>query len=280
MTLTAGDAIDTFSWSAPNANGLPITKYGYQTTTNNGSSWNTEVEVSSASAVLSTQYSTSTFRIRVRAFNAAGWGDYSTISTDATVAWVYTDYISQTVTENQACSSVGCGDCGTQAQQKTRSKEQRKYRYTRSGSTSGPYDTNWSDYTSYPDWSTISCANTGSCAENTGTWSNIAATTVNGTQTIDGLGYTVFQVVVNGTGNVNGQPNVNGTGVFYVYRNVTPQGCQDYGCGPPFTGDICSCWDRLAYQLQSCSTTGKIRAVEVGCRQYANNNSCGGGGGS
>ena len=216
------------------------------------------MEVSSASAVLSTQYSPSTFKIRVRAFNAAGWGEYSDISTSGTVAWVYTDYINQTVTENQACSNVSCGDCGTQAQQKTRAKEQRKYRYTRSGSTPGPYDATWSDYTSYPDWSTISCADTGSCVEN-GSWSN----TTNATQTIGGYGYTAFTQY--NTSNV------------YVYKNITPQGCQDYGCGPPFTGSICSCWEYLAYQVQVCSTSGAKRAVEVGCIQFRNTD-CGGAG--
>lgn len=269
LTLTAGDADDTFTWSAPNTNGLPITKYGYQTTTNNGTSWNAEVEVSTTSAILNTQYSTSSFKLRVRAFNAAGWGEYSDISTGATVAWYKgndnTDsYISQTVYDYQDCTSVGCGDCGTQARRKTRSKEQRKYRFIRSGSTSGPYDANWSDYTVYPEWSTISCADNGSCSEGTGTWSTTPNVTTSATDMIDGYSYTAFT-------------QYTSPYTVYVYRNSTPQGCQDYGCGPPFTGSICSCWDYLAYNLEVCSTTGKKRAVEVGCVRFRDTN-CGGAG--
>ncbi len=174
------------------------------------------------------------------------------------MAWSYTDYISQTATETEACSSVSCGDCGSQAQQKTRSKEQRKYRYTRDNSTPGPYDATWTDHTSYPEWSTISCANTGSCVE--GTWSN----TTNSTQTIGDYAYTAFTEFVS--------PYRT-----FVYRNVTPQGCSDYGCGPPFTGSICSCWDYLAYQIQVCSATSAKRAVEVGCVRFRNTD-CGGAG--
>ena len=173
ISLTAGNSNDTFSWTAPADNGRSITKYRYQVSSDNGANWysaiggtlNGETEVTSASAILATQYKLSSYKIRIKAYNEAGWSDYSDISTSATVAWAYTDYINQTVSETQACTSVGCGSCGTQAQQKVRSKEQRKYRYTRSGSTSSAYDANWSDYTSYADWSTISCANTGSCVE-------------------------------------------------------------------------------------------------------------------
>jgi hypothetical protein len=269
--LTAGDGTDTFSWTAPASNGRDISKYGFQISSDNGSTWrstvngtlNGETEVLTNSATIATQYKESSYKIRVRAYNEGGWGDYSDISTSGTVAWYKgndnaNSYTSQTVSETQACSNVSCGDCGTQAQQKTRSKEQRKYRFIRTGSTSGPYDATWSDYTSYPDWSTISCANTGSCVED-GSWSN----TTNATQTIGGYGYTAFTQY--NTSNV------------YVYKNITPQGCQDYGCGPPFTGSICSCWEYLAYQVQVCSTSGAKRAVEVGCKQFRNTD-CGGAG--
>jgi len=87
ISLVAGDASDSFSWSAPNANGLSITKYGYQTSTNDGSTWSSETEVLTTEAVLNTQYNTNSFKIRVRAYNSAGWGDYSDISSVATVAW-------------------------------------------------------------------------------------------------------------------------------------------------------------------------------------------------
>lgn len=138
FTLTAGDANDTFSWSAPQSNGLPITKYGYQTSTDNGSSWNTEVEVFTTSAVLSTQYSTSSFKIRARAYNSAGWGDYSDISTNGTAVWSF-----GSMTDSGTCASFGCScgacDCGTNTGTNSTATGTRTcYRWTRAGSTSGP----------------------------------------------------------------------------------------------------------------------------------------------
>lgn len=106
-SLTAGDNTDTFSWSAPNNNGLPITKYGYQTSTDNGSNWSAETETANLSAVINTQYSTSAYKIRIRAFNAAGYGEYSDIST-GTAVW-----ISNTGTETDTdtvCGPAGCSD--------------------------------------------------------------------------------------------------------------------------------------------------------------------------
>lgn len=271
LTLTAGDADDTFTWSAPNANGLPIIKYGYQTTTNNGTSWNAEVEVATASAILNTQYSTSSFKLRVRAFNAAGWGEYSDISTGATVAWIKGDsypdsYQSQTVSETEACTSTSCGSCGLQARQKTRSKEQRKYRFIRTGSTPGPYDASWTDYTSYPEWSTISCADTGSCVESS--WvapPSLPATIISAT---DGQTYTRFAET---------DSNGNATGSYYYYLDAYDDSNPPFGSGGP----ICGCYEHHSRTLEYCTNSGAYRAVSEGrCRYYRSVNSCGGGGGS
>jgi hypothetical protein len=189
--LTAGDATDTFSWSPPQNNGLAITKYGYQTTTDNGSTWSSETEVLSTSAILNTQYSLSSFKIRVRAFNAAGWGEYSNASS-GTVAWTNvtgTDTQTDTVCGPDGCSETdtdtvcgpaGCSEsqsqnceCGTQSRSRTRTSSRTRTRtrtssrtrtrttqqYTRPGSTSstityGSYGA-YTSYT-YSAWSAYS----------------------------------------------------------------------------------------------------------------------------
>lgn len=185
-SLTSGDATDTFSWSAPNNNGVPITKYGYQTSTNNGSTWSSETETASTSVVLNTQYSLSSYKIRVRAFNAVGWSDYSTASS-GTVAWTSntgTDTETDTAcgpagctdTETDtdtACGPAGCTDtgsqnceCGTQSRSRTRTSSRTRTRsrtrtssrtrtrstqqYVRSGSTSSSITYgSWSAYSDY-----------------------------------------------------------------------------------------------------------------------------------
>lgn len=157
-SLTAGDITDTFSWSAPNNNGLPITKYGYQTSTDNGSNWSAETETANLSAVINTQYSTSAYKIRIRAFNAAGYGEYSDIST-GTAVWISntgtdtdtdtvcgpggcsdTENVVETDTDTQtdtdtACGPAGCSqsesqncECGTQSRTVTRSSSRTRTR--------------------------------------------------------------------------------------------------------------------------------------------------------
>jgi hypothetical protein len=159
-SLTAGDTTDTFSWSAPNNNGLPITKYGYQTSTDNGSNWSAETETANLSAVINTQYSTSAYKIRIRAFNAAGYGEYSDIST-GTAVWISntgtetdtdtvcgpagcsdTENVTETDTENvtetdtdTVCGPEGCSqtetqncECGTQSRSRTRTSSRTRTR--------------------------------------------------------------------------------------------------------------------------------------------------------
>lgn len=253
ISLTAGDGTDTFSWTAPSNNGRDISKYGFQISSDNGSTWrstvngtlNGETEVLTNSATIATQYKESSYKIRVRAYNEGGWGTYSDISTSGTVAWYKGNdnanaYTSQTVSETQDCPSLFCGDCGTQAQQKTRSKQQRKYRFFRSGSTPGPYDANWTDYTSYPDWSTISCANNGSCSETTRTYYDT-------TGTYNGKAYTAFTAAY-----------VGGT---YLRRNSEGDG----GCG---------CDGYKAWKVSYCSVNNTWSEIVIGCIQWTP--ACGG----
>jgi hypothetical protein len=282
ISLTAGDSTDTFSWNAPAKNGRDISKYGFQVSSDNGSTWrstvngtlNGETEVLTNSATITTQYKESSYKIRVRAYNEGGWGDYSDISTSGTVAWYKgndnaNSYTSQTVYENQSCTSVNCGSCGLQAQQKTRSKEQRKYRFFRTGSTPGPYDANWTDYTSYPDWSTISCANTGSCVESSWTAvttgptapASFVADGVEGASTT----YTRFEQT-NDAG--------NGTGSYYYFVSAY------YDANPPFGSNdpICGCSQHHSYTAEYCSNSNSYRAVDEDiCRRYRALDSCGGG---
>lgn len=283
--MTAGDTTDTFSWTAPAKNGRDISKYGFQISSDNGSTWrstvngtlNGETEVLTNSATITTQYKESSYKIRVRAYNEGGWGDYSDISTSGTVAWYKgnanaNSYTSQTVSENESCTSVSCGSCGLQARQKTRSKEQRKYRFVRTGSTSGPYDASWSDYTSYPDWSTISCANTGSCVESS--WTNVAITgttttppsTAPASFVYDGTTYTQFKET-NSAGNA--------TGNWYYFIDAY------FDANPPFGsgGPICGCYEHHSFYAQYCSNSESYRAIDENiCRYWQNVNNCGGGG--
>ncbi len=120
-TLTAGDATDTFTWSAPASNGSTITKYAYQISTDNGSNWysaiggtlNGETETANLSVVLNTQYSLSSYKLRVRAFNNGtngGWSERSTISSSGTAVW--TSSGTSVSPEINTCPAPNCdGGC-------------------------------------------------------------------------------------------------------------------------------------------------------------------------
>jgi len=283
IALTAGDLIDTFSWSAPANNGATITKYGYQVSADDGGSWysaiggtlNGESETNNLSIALATQNSTSSYKIRVRAFNNGsngGWGARSEKSTNATAVWVKGDsnansYTAQTVTDYEECAAAGCSTCGTQPRRKTRTKEQRKYRWYRSGSTAGAYDADWTDYTSYPDWSTRTCADYGTCNTAGGTWVNINTT-------FD------YVTAYNATG-VYWEQDTDRYGNIYVFNQYNqfagccPNTCASGACG---TGGPTVGWlkPRL-YNLEQCGSTGNIRSVEVGCVESVLCNSGGGG---
>lgn len=140
-SLSDGCTTATFSWSAPQNNGIPITKYGYQTSSDNGSTWSAETETASTSFSLDVNNNVNSYKTRVRAYNAAGWGEYSSISS-GTTAWTYESY-----SDPASCTdSTGCDGCGT----KTGTKYRTCYRYVRSGCTTT---------------SGLSCGSYGSCGE-------------------------------------------------------------------------------------------------------------------
>ena len=136
-TLTAGDATDTFTWTAPASNGSTITKYAYQVSTDNGSNWystiggtlNAETETANLFVALATQHSLISYKLRVRAFNNGsngGYSSYSTISSSGTAVWTNntgteTDTDTDTVCGPDGCSYTDtategwpdCPDCAT-----------------------------------------------------------------------------------------------------------------------------------------------------------------------
>jgi hypothetical protein len=269
-TLTAGDLTDRFSWTAAANNGSAITAYRFQVSNDDGVTWysniggtlNGEGTTSNLFVDLPTQNRTDSWKLKVKALNGVGLGDYTNKSANATAVWVKGDsnansYTSQTLTEYEACASTACGSCGLQARRKTRTKEQRKYRWYRSGSTAGAYDADWTDYTSYPDWSTRTCADNGSCVE--GSW---AATSV-GSFVYSGSTYTRF-AETNSAGNTTG-------GYYYFIDQYN-----DFSYGD---GIICGCYEHRTYTGEYCSNSDSYRANnENRCRYYRSTGSCGSGG--
>ncbi len=282
--MTAGDATDTFSWSPPQNNGLAITKYGYQTTTDNGSTWSSETEVLSTSAVLNTQYSLSSFKIRVRAFNAAGWGEYSNASS-GTVAWTNvtgTDTQTDTVCGPDGCSETdtdtvcgpaGCSEaegqyctCGAQYRFRTRTSSRTRTRtrtssrtrtrstqqYTRVGSTSstisyGSYGA-YSSYT-YSAWSAYSAYTDYTY----GNWSAYGAYgACDGTGTWEDYFDFVTTSVTGGT-----YPYVTGTIWGWVYSDAAGNAIYTCGGGSGL---------QAPGGVQKCNRTGVNRVVGTdGC---------------
>ena len=109
-SLSDGCTTATFSWTAPLNGGLSITKYGWQFSTNGGSTWSSETETTSTSASIDVNNNTNSYVVRVRAFNSLGWGPYSSQSAGST-AWVYEPY-----TDSASCTSgSNCDSCGTQS---------------------------------------------------------------------------------------------------------------------------------------------------------------------
>ena len=129
---------------------------------------------------INVQNNTNSYKIRVRAFNAAGWGDYSTASTGST-AWVYeTRNVTETDTSctDGTCSSTSstsrsCGTCGTESgtitgtRTRSRTRTRTDERYTRAGCTSSAWTA--ISYTSYTNWTYSAWSYTttfsGSCSE-------------------------------------------------------------------------------------------------------------------
>jgi hypothetical protein len=299
IALTAGDAIDTFSWSPPQNNGLAITKYGYQTSTNNGSSWNTEVEVLTTSAVLNTQYSASSFKIRVRAFNAAGWGEYSTISSSGTGVWASGG---AAVAHPDACTTApctcaapdcsgGCGSCGacscdcgtssvtgsvgtrtatagTSTLTASNTNTRTCYRWTRSGSTSSGYiynqDTTDACNSAYTGCvgRTCSTCTAGSCSACSASTCGCSACTnsfVSANPATYGT-YCVFATGFDGATSGYYSPNFLGPGYLYSATIVMEGYCGDYSTSG-CGGDTL----KGTLDMRYCSTSGAWRAYGNAC---------------
>lgn len=168
LTLTNTGTVVDWSWTAPSDGGLAITGYQYAVSTNAGAyPGNSTTTDLGYPANINNTRNTSYYKLRVRAVNAAGVGEYS--ESGNSTAWALTSE-TRTVSEDgmhEACSTTNCGTCGGQARErkKTRSKSQQQDTYTRLLVTDVA---TWYDTTSYPDWAGIAfsaCYNVGSCVE-------------------------------------------------------------------------------------------------------------------
>lgn len=208
-TLSAGtgaNTTDTFTWIAPADNGGAITKYGYQVSQDNGSSWNGESETTNLTYAVNTAYTADRFSIRVRAYNSAGWGPYSTNSAQ-TVRWELnpgtetqgpqtitgTESVSQTDTD---CSHSGANcsstdptwcECGqmfrtrtrtaSRTRSRSRSTSSSRYRsrstnfYSRTGNNNSATSATTSFNISDAEWNLNTSGTVGYSADTPGAWS-------------------------------------------------------------------------------------------------------------
>lgn len=182
-TITDGCTTHTFPWTAGSNGGLAITNYRWQYSTDGGNTWSAAIEkgstTASASITSSTgnawadAHTTSSYVVRAAAFNAAGWGSYSTASS-ATVAWTVNRSPNRQLyeTTSRACSSLPCGTCGYQLRDQDAFKyaDLATYNYSKPGCTTSTssagswenIDANFGPYGSCYDVSTcneISSAN-------------------------------------------------------------------------------------------------------------------------
>lgn len=276
-TLTAGDATDTFTWSAPASNGSTITKYGYQVSTDNGSNWysaisgtiNGETETANLSVVLGTQYSLSSYKLRVRAFNNGtngGWSEYSTISASGTGTWTL-GAVSQSQSCSQSCSQgCSCGACacgannGTQTGTQTGTQSRTCYTWTRAGSTTSiAYNSNGSTPCNavYGGCGSFGpCGSFGACEGCSGCGT---VSTVSGTD-----GQTVY---VGGTAGQDYRTYSSFFGAWAVTNSGGTYTWQVGQCGGSCSSQNCFVFSTSVTQ---CSTTGAYTAVG-----YAQMGACG-----
>ena len=264
---TGSTTIDTFSWVAPASNGSTITKYGTQTSTDNGSTWATEAETASLSRGIQTAYTASSFKLRVRANNAIGWGPYSVISTNGTGAWS-----SVAVTEAGTCPDCpacpecascagGCDSCGTRTitgspgtitgSKGTSSKT--CYKWTRSGNTetAATYNQNSMDACT----ATFSTCTAGTCGCTAGTCGCSACS--DSWQNYIPEDYFGACVLATGTNGANS--GYYSLTLFGWFWNGNDSGCNaTASCN--FGGGIIG-----ANDVTRCSTTGQYRANTYAC---------------
>lgn len=207
-TLSAGTGAtttDTFTWIAPADNGGAITTYGYQISTDNGSSWGTEVVSNVLTYGINTAYTADRYSLRVRAYNSAGWGPYSTNSAQ-TVRWElnpgtetqgpqtitgteYSGVQTDTSCPGGACSyteSAAC-DCGykdhtqtrtaSRTRQRSRSTSSSRYRsrstnfYSRTGNNNSSTSATGSFNIADAEWNLNTSGTVGYTANPPGAWS-------------------------------------------------------------------------------------------------------------
>ena len=175
-TITDGCTTHTFPWTAGSNGGLSITNYRWQYSTDGGSTWSGATETGSASASITSStgnawgdtHTTSSYRVRAAAYNAVGWGNYSSASS-ATTAWTVNRNPNRQIytSESRACSQVGCGTCGCQSRDQDRFKygDLATYYYSKSGCTTSTQSAgSWENIdANFGDWG--SCYNIGGCGE-------------------------------------------------------------------------------------------------------------------
>ena len=188
------DGEQTVSWGwSSNGNGNDnILLWEYSYSTDNGTTWGTGTEVPAGTTSISRTiqsggtYDTNRYRLRVRGYNSAGWGDYSTQDNRST-AYVYTEFTAYDTTCDSTCTecdatcsetavtrsdtqSVACGTCGCQGQQRdyyhtrtrtrsrTRSRSRTEWRWQKGSTYSGSQGnvTDWGAWSysgwTYSDW--------------------------------------------------------------------------------------------------------------------------------
>jgi len=272
---TAATTIDTFTWIAPAANGDAITKYGYQTSTDDGATWSAETEQAGLTKGIETAYTTSSYKLRARAFNGAGWGSYSLKSTGGTGAWSSEGaaVAHPTACAVPSCSCAACGactancdSCGTStitgspgtSTHSGQTNTRTCYRWTRSGNTSSGYSYNQnstagcdSAYTGCTGGSCSACT-AGTCGcSSCGTWNNVTSNygSYPSSFTFAGVEWAVEY------------SSTFGQNTAWVYDN------SGYSYQGVFCGSGSSNNGFAAHLLYTCSVTGAQRIVYIGCSQ-------------
>ena len=274
---TGATTTDRFTWIAPADNGGAITKYGYQTSTDDGSTWSAETEQAGLTKDIDTAYTTSSYKLRVRAFNSAGWGPYSLKSTGGTGAWTSntgTDSQSQTDTgcstgtcsEGCSCGACSCGsNNGTRTRTSTRSRSRsRSTQYwsrTNSNNSSTTYGSfSISDY----EWNLGASSTVGWGALSYGDWSGCGSCSGCGSWNItDGSRNDLYgypQYLQQYTGGDYRWLMSNASWWTDAYSICQYCGNCGYCGGENYTGHF--------YYVYECSATGERRWVESyqGCQ--------------
>ncbi len=269
-SLSDGCSTATFSWTAPSNGGLPITKYGWQSSTNDGSTWSAETETVNTSVEINVNYNTNSYVVRVRAFNSLGWGPYSSASSPST-EWIYeTRNVTETDTSctDGTCSSTSstsrsCGTCGTESgtitgtRTRSRTRTRTDERYTRPDCTSSEWTA--ISYTSYTDWTYSAWSYTttwsGSCSEvgvgGTG-WVDVTQSyAYQGIFTFAGLCWTAGEYAPDDW-------NAHPSGWLAVYYPSCSGGGPSYCSGEGFAAVN-------TYRLYQCSATGAQSYIYAGC---------------